>query len=125
MFDEHELTGSNLQGILDYLSFLEMELACKYGFTSTDCKKCHQAINAINAFRSTLDNRVCGEFPNKPDREVVSVYYGNTQQQSQLEIPKRPICPQPPLKKEADFFWVGKNGEPHLLAENLACDVLL
>jgi len=75
-FDEHESLGYKLSEIRNYLMETETMLINAYG-TKVTCKK---AIDDIDLLRNWLDDKVCAEHPEKTNKEVFAVYYGNGKQ---------------------------------------------
>ena len=74
-FEKHNEVGEELQPMRDYLTKLYCEIAKAYPVNSKVVRRANKASRALDELRSALDDCVCGEHPEKPDIEVVTVYY--------------------------------------------------
>lgn len=79
-FEEHIEIGSKLNEIYKYLMKLDIKLSNSYGKCSHKSIGWHsrKATDAVGVLRSKLDDKICLEYKEKPDHEVVGVYYGNS-----------------------------------------------
>lgn len=76
-FEEHIEIGERLKEIYDYLMNLDIKISNAYGGGLNDIGfNSRIATGAVGVLRSKLDDRVCEEYKEKQDHEVVSVYYG-------------------------------------------------
>lgn len=77
-FEEHIEIGSRLKEIYDYLMKLDIKLSKAYGNNGLNGIgfSSRVATGAVGVLRSKLDDKVCEEYKEKQDHEVVSVYYG-------------------------------------------------
>jgi hypothetical protein len=77
-FSSHVDDGEKLKEIYLYVLELSVRTARIYGCNDAAAKKADAAYRAISSLRCALDSKVCTEHPNKPDREVTSIYYGES-----------------------------------------------
>jgi len=75
-FDEHVELGNRLK--VDNRHYVNAYLAicAKYGKTSREARAMDRLLKGFDHVRDVLDDSVCGEYSEKPDSEVLSVYYG-------------------------------------------------
>jgi hypothetical protein len=84
-YEEHVEIGNRLKEIHDYIIKLDVKLSNSYAkkFNDLRCPAnwAGTAHGAIGCLRSSLDDAICREFPNKPNEEVLSVYYGRRERE--------------------------------------------
>lgn len=69
--EEHRIIGERLFLMRNKLG----ELARSSGLSKWERARARRAQEAVDRLRSLLDDRVCREFPDLPDEDVVRVYY--------------------------------------------------
>lgn len=76
-FHEHEATGRELRAIDRKLNELVVRVCAAYGPTSAASRAAERTLKSVNGLRSKLDDAVCAEHPDMPDKDVLSCYYGS------------------------------------------------
>jgi hypothetical protein len=74
-FERHQQVGEELKEIDRKLGSLLVSVCEAYGPSSKQSKAAEKAAKGVSRLRSELDNAVCGEHPEKTDKEVISCYY--------------------------------------------------
>jgi len=74
-FDEHVELGNRLKADKRHYGHVYLAICAKYGKTSREAHAMERLIKGFDHVKNVLDDCVCGEYPKKPDNEVVSVYY--------------------------------------------------
>lgn len=75
-FERHQQVGRELQDTDRKLGSLFVSVSEAYGPSSNISKAAAKAAKYVSRLRSELDSAVCGEHPEKSNKEVISCYYG-------------------------------------------------
>lgn len=76
-WEQHLSTGKEIKDIRKKLfSYIEL-FGNAYNKTDKVNTSLQKVIDNFDLLRNHLDNRVSSEYPDKPDQDVVNIYYGN------------------------------------------------
>jgi hypothetical protein len=87
-FEEHQEIGKELRDIDRKLGSLLVRVGAAYGTSSDASKAAEKSVKYVNRLRSKLDDAVCGEHPEKGDKEVIGCYYPTGERADSLERSK-------------------------------------
>jgi hypothetical protein len=75
-FEEHLEMGKKIKATNAALSDRLKEASTMLGATHPATRRLRTILSKFGEVRSILDNKVCGDFPERSDKEVTRVYYG-------------------------------------------------
>lgn len=75
-FEEHEAFGRELRDMRNKISKALCDIGKKYGVSHKAVKRIEDVLHKIEQLRSTLDDVVGIENPEKSPKELNAIYYG-------------------------------------------------
>lgn len=75
-WEEHVELGKKLKVIDSELGEVEKTLPNRFGLTSKVGKQAKSARQKLRDLRCELDRLICAAFPEKENKEILNIYYG-------------------------------------------------